>query len=221
MLALLGSAESHGATLVRKAEVTAIGKMPEGYALRVANDGENFVLNARLVVNSAGLWAQHMASRIDALPRRFVPPLRLAKGSYAILSVKSPFRHLVYPVPEPGGLGVHLTLDLGGQARFGPDVQWLDDNDPAHIDYAVPPSLPKSFVPRIAPYWPAIRDEMLAPGYSGVRPKTGGPENPNQDFQIDGPEVHGLPGLVNLFALESPGLTASLAVAEHVGGLLA
>ena len=219
MLALLGGLENHGGTLVRKARVTAIAKMPEGFALTVANDGGEFVLHTRILINSAGLWAQQTAALIDALPRRFVPPLRLAKGNYAILSVKSPFKHLVYPVPEPGGLGVHLTLDLGGQARFGPNVEWLENNDPAAIDYAVPASVPGLFAPRIAKYWPGIKEEMLSPGYSGVRPKTAGPENPNQDFQIEGPQMHGLPGLVNLFAIESPGLTASLAIADHVAEL--
>jgi len=187
----------------------------------VENDGRDFILNARVLINSAGLWAQQTAALIDALPRSFVPPLRLAKGNYAILAGKSPFRHLVYPVPEPGGLGVHLTLDLGGQARFGPNVEWLASNDPAQIDYAVPNSVPKQFAPLIAKYWPGIREEMLSPGYSGVRPKTAGPENPHQDFQIEGPEVHGLPGLVNLFAIESPGLTSSLAIADHVAELVA
>ena len=220
MLALLGDAESNGASLVRKARVTAIAKMPEGYALQVENDGSTFVLNARILINSAGLWAQHVAGLVDALPARFVPPLRLAKGNYAILSGRSPFKHLVYPVPEPGGLGVHLTLDLGGQARFGPNVQWLENSDPAAIDYSVSPSLPKEFAPLIAKYWPGIREDMLSPGYSGVRPKTAGAENPNQDFQMDGPQVHGLPGLVNLFAMESPGLTSSLAVADHVSALV-
>ncbi len=157
---------------------------------------------------------------IEGLDKRFVPPLFLAKGNYATLSGKSPFRHLVYPVPEPGGLGVHLTLDMGGAARFGPNVQWLENNDPAAIDYTVPATLPREFVPRIAAYWPAIREEMLAPGYSGVRPKTGGAKNPNQDFIIEGPAVHGQAGLVNLFAMESPGLTSSLAIAAHVNALL-
>jgi L-2-hydroxyglutarate oxidase LhgO len=221
MLALLGGAESNGASLVRKAQVTAIARGADGYALRIENAGNVFTLQARVLINSAGLWAQHIAGLIEALPPCFVPPLRLAKGNYATLSIKSPFQHLVYPVPETGGLGVHLTLDLGGQARFGPNVQWLESNDPAEIDYAVPSSIAKEFAPRIAQYWPAIREEMLAPGYSGVRPKTAGPENPIQDFQIDGPAVHGLPGLVNLFAMESPGLTSSLAVAEHVASLIA
>ena len=220
MLALLGGAESNGASLVRKALVTKIERIADGYALTVENAATVFTLDARVLINSAGLWAQRIAGLIDALPSRFVPPLRLAKGNYAVLSVKCPFKHLIYPVPEPGGLGVHLTLDLGGQARFGPNVHWLESNDPADIDYAVPLSVPKEFAPRIAQYWPTIREDMLAPGYSGVRPKTAGPENPNQDFQIDGPAVHGLPGLVNLFAMESPGLTSSLAVAEHVASLI-
>jgi L-2-hydroxyglutarate oxidase LhgO len=220
MLALLGDAESAGASLVRDAEVTAIARDGDAYILTVTNAGETLTLKTRILVNSAGLWAQKIAGLIEGLDPRFVPPLFLAKGNYATLSVKSPFRHLVYPVPEPGGLGVHLTLDMGGGARFGPNVQWLENNDPAAIDYTVPPALPREFTPRIAAYWPAIREEMLAPGYSGVRPKTGGAQNPQQDFAIDGPAIHGQPGLVNLFAIESPGLTSSLAIAAHVEALL-
>jgi L-2-hydroxyglutarate oxidase LhgO len=221
MLALLGDAESAGASLVRDAEVTAIAREGQGYVLTVRNAGEKLILKTRILVNSAGLWAQKVAGLIEGLDKRFVPPLFLAKGNYATLSVKSPFRHLVYPVPEPGGLGVHLTLDMGGAARFGPNVQWLDNNDPAAIDYTVSPDLAREFTPRIAAYWPAIREEMLAPGYSGVRPKTGGAKNPLQDFVIEGPAIHGQTGLVNLFAMESPGLTSSLAIAAHVEALLA
>jgi L-2-hydroxyglutarate oxidase LhgO len=219
-LALLGDAESAGASLVRDAEVIAIARDGDAYVLTVNNAGETLILKTRILVNSAGLWAQKIAGLIEGLDRRFVPPLFLAKGNYATLSVKSPFRHLVYPVPEPGGLGVHLTLDMGGGARFGPNVQWLDNNDPAAIDYTVSPALPREFAPRIAAYWPAIREEMLAPGYSGVRPKTSNAQNPNQDFVINGPAIHGQPGLVNLFAMESPGLTSSLAIAAHVEALL-
>jgi L-2-hydroxyglutarate oxidase LhgO len=221
MLALLGDAESAGASLVRDAEVTAIARDGQDYLLTVRNAGQTLILKSRILVNSAGLWAQKVAGLIEGLDQRYVPPLFLAKGNYATLSVKSPFRHLVYPVPEPGGLGVHLTLDMGGAARFGPNVQWLDNNDPAAIDYTVPPDLPREFTPRIAAYWPAIREEMLAPGYSGVRPKTGGAKNPLQDFVIEGPAFHGQTGLVNLFAMESPGLTSSLAIAAHVEALLA
>jgi L-2-hydroxyglutarate oxidase LhgO len=220
MLALLGDAEGAGAHLVRGAQVTAIARADDGYRLTVDNDGETFALECRLLVNSAGLWAQDIAARVEGLDRRFVPPLFLAKGNYATLTVKSPFRHLVYPVPEPGGLGVHLTFDMAGAARFGPNVEWLDNNDPAAIDYTVPPGLPEQFAPRIAQYWPMVTAAMLAPGYSGVRPKTAGPKEPSADFRIEGPWVHGLPGLVNLFGIESPGLTASLAIADHVEELL-
>jgi L-2-hydroxyglutarate oxidase LhgO len=213
MLALLGDMN-----LVRGSIVTAIGRDGENWSLSVRSGGEDIALKARLVVNAAGLWAQSLASRIEGLED--VPPLILAKGSYAGLSGKSPFRHLVYPVPEPGGLGVHVTLDMGGRARFGPNVEWLPGNDPASIDYTVSPDIIAGFVPVIASYWPGIKADMLAPDYAGVRPKLSGPGQPNADFRIDGPRSHGLPGLVNLFGIESPGLTASLAIAEHVAELL-
>jgi L-2-hydroxyglutarate oxidase LhgO len=213
MLALLGDR-----TLVRGAQVTAARRTDEGWHLSVQSEGEAIALQARLVVNAAGLWAQSVASRIEGLSD--IPPLFLAKGNYAGLSVKSPFRHLVYPIPEPGGLGVHVTLDMGGRARFGPNVEWLASNDPADIDYTVSSDIAARFAPVIASYWPGVRAEMLAPDYAGVRPKLSGAGQPNADFRIDGPQVHGLPGLVNLFGMESPGLTASLAIADHVAGLL-
>ena len=214
MLALLGDN-----TLVRGARVTAIRPKQDGWVLSVQSEDEEIALQTRLVINAAGLWAQSLASRIEGL--RDIPPLFLAKGNYAGLSVKSPFRHLVYPVPEPGGLGVHVTLDMGGRARFGPNVEWLASNDPAQIDYTVPADLPARFAPVIASYWPGVKADLLAPDYAGVRPKLSGPGQANADFRIDGPQVHGLPGLVNLFGIESPGLTASLAIADHVAGLLA
>lgn len=176
------------------------------------------VLETRLVVNAAGLWAQNVAARIEGL--RDVPPLYLAKGNYASLSAKAAFHHLVYPLPEPGGLGMHVTLDMGGHARFGPDVEWLATQDPAQIDYTVAPGVAARFAPLIARWWPGIREEMLTPDYAGVRPKLVAAGVPNADFRIDGPAVHGLPGLVNLFGIESPGLTASLAIAEQVENLL-
>src|SRR5471032_1078838 len=142
MLALLGDR-----TLVRDSEVTAIARRGDGWSLSVQSGGETIALEARIVINAAGLWAQTLASRIEGLAD--IPPLFLAKGSYAGLSVKSPFRHLVYPVPEPGGLGVHLTLDMGGRARFGPNVEWLAGHDPAAIDYTVAPDIAAAFVPRI------------------------------------------------------------------------
>ncbi|HSS15315.1 MAG TPA: NAD(P)/FAD-dependent oxidoreductase [Rhizomicrobium sp.] len=213
MLALLGDM-----TLVRGASVTHIRREADGWALAVSSTDEDIALRARLVVNAAGLWAQSLASRIEGL--KDIPPLTLAKGNYAGLSVKSPFQHLIYPVPEPGGLGVHVTLDMGGRARFGPNVEWLTSNDPAAIDYTVPGDIAARFAPVIATYWPGITQEMLSPDYAGVRPKLTGPGQPNADFRIDGPQAHGLPGLVNLFGIESPGLTASLAIARHVADLL-
>jgi L-2-hydroxyglutarate oxidase LhgO len=220
MLALLGGAEDAGARLVRDAEVKASARTANGYRLAVENDGDVLELNCRILVNSAGLWAQKIASLVEGLDPTLVPPLFLAKGSYATLPARSPFRHLVYPLPEPGGLGVHLTLDMAGAARFGANVEWLESNDPAGIDYAVSSKLPVLYAPLIAAWWPALPRAMLAPGYSGVRPKLSGPGAANADFRIDGPRLHGLPGLVNLFGIESPGLTASLAIAEHVKGFL-
>ena len=214
MLALLGDL-----TLVKNSDVATIRRNADGWSLVVRNDGEDMVLNTRLLVNAAGLWAQRVARHIEGL--NDIPALHLAKGSYASLAVKSPFTHLVYPVPEPGGLGVHVTLDMGGRARFGPNVEWLSSNDPAGIDYTVSPGIAAQFTPVIAHYWPGVQEEMLTPDYSGVRPKLSGPGQANADFRIDGPAAHGLPGLVNLFGIESPGLTASLAIAEHVAALLA
>jgi L-2-hydroxyglutarate oxidase LhgO len=213
MLALLGDL-----TLVREAEVSAIRRSTDGWQLAVHSDGEDISLEARIVINAAGLWAQDVARRIEGLTD--VPPLYLAKGSYAALSIRSPFTHLVYPVPEPGGLGVHVTLDMGGRARFGPDVEWLASNDPAAIDYTVSPGIADAFAPRIARWWPGVSAKMLSPDYAGLRPKLSAQGEANADFRIDGPAAHSLPGLVNLFGIESPGLTASLAIAEHVENLL-
>ena len=220
MLALLGDAEAASVSLVRGAEVMSVTRQSGRYRLAVQNAGETMALETVLLVNCAGLWASRLARRIEPLDPGFVPPTFLAKGNYVTLNGRSPFRHLVYPVPEAGGLGVHLTLDMGGGARFGPDVEWLTCDDPAQIDYAVSPGAPARFTPRIAAYWPKVTDAMLAPGYSGIRPKIGGRENPNADFRIDGPATHGLGGLVNLFGIESPGLTASLAIARKVEGML-
>jgi len=221
MLALLGEAQSAGADLARNAEVTAIAKGADGFRLTVYNAGETMTLETPILINSAGLWASKVAGMIDALDPRFVPSTALAKGSYVILTARNPFRHLIYPLPIPGGLGVHLTLDLSGAARFGPDVEWLPIHDPAAIDYAVLANLPDLFAPVIAAYWPKVTAAMLAPGYSGVRPKAGGRQNPDADFRIEGPATHGVDGLVNLLGIDSPGLTASLAIAERVKDLVA
>ena len=168
-------------------------------------------LSCHELINCAGLSAPDVASRIVGLLPHHVPTARLCKGSYFSFSGRAPFRHLVYPAPESAGLGVHMTLDLGGQARFGPDVEWVD-----HVDYRVDPRRADGFYEAIRRYWPALPDDSLQPAYSGVRPKITGPTEPAADFIISDPATHGVPGLVNLFGIESPGLTSCLALAERV-----
>jgi L-2-hydroxyglutarate oxidase LhgO len=168
-------------------------------------------LSCRELINCAGLSAPEVASRIEGLPVRHVPQAWLCKGSYFSFSGPAPFRHLVYPAPESAGLGVHMTLDLGGQARFGPDVEWV-----GQVDYRVDPRRGEGFYQEIRRYWPALPDGSLQPAYSGIRPKISGPGEPAADFIISGPSEHGVPGLVNLFGIESPGLTSCLALAERV-----
>ena len=211
MLALLGDAEAHGAMLaflspLESARVTSDGRIE----LRVGG-AEPMHLAARTVVNAAGLTAPSLAKRIEGYPQAKAPPEFYAKGNYYSLVGKSPFSRLVYPVPEPGGLGVHVTIDMGGQARFGPDVEWVD-----RIEYAVDPRRADKFYAAIRRYWPQLPDGALAPGYAGIRPKIAGPKEPAPDFVIQGPAEHGVQGLVNLFGIESPGLTASLALAVDV-----
>jgi L-2-hydroxyglutarate oxidase LhgO len=171
-------------------------------------------LECSLLVNAAGLSAPAVARSIDSMPIDLIPRAYLAKGNYFSCSARAPFSRLIYPVPEPGGLGVHLTLDMAGQARFGPDVEWVDT-----IDYAVDPTRAERFYPAIRRYWPTLPDGALMPSYSGIRPKIVPPAVAAQDFLIQGPSDHGVAGLINLFGIESPGLTSSLAIADYVGGL--
>lgn len=216
MLALLGDAEAAGAALALRSPLMAAEVDGDGFLLQVGGD-EPMALRCRELVNAAGLGAWDAARRIIGLDAAAVPARRLAKGNYFSLATgRSPFSRLVYPIPEDGGLGVHLTLDLGGQARFGPDVEWLDDDDPERIDYAVNPRRGDSFYASIRRYWPGLPDGALQPAYSGVRPKLSGPGEPAADFMAQGPAENGVPGLVNLFGIESPGLTSSLALAELV-----
>jgi len=210
MLALLGDAEQHGAMLALQSTVVSANLTGQGMTLEV--DGEAaMTLQADLVVNSAGLSAPAVANLMEGFTPSLIPKPYLAKGNYFSLSGKSPFSRLIYPVPEAGGLGVHLTLDLGGQARFGPDVEWVEE-----IDYHVAPERCARFYGAIRHYWPGLSDDALQPAYSGIRPKIVGPGEPDADFMIQGPAVHGVRGLVNLFGIESPGLTSSLAIAEQV-----
>jgi L-2-hydroxyglutarate oxidase LhgO len=209
MLALLGDAEAHGATLVCGSGVKSAEVHAEGIELHL--EESDTTLRAKLLVNCAGLGAPQLAQAIRGFPQQHVPRAWLAKGNYFTLSGRSPFRRLVYPVPEPGGLGIHLTLDLGGRARFGPDVQWIE-----RLDYEVNAARGESFYAAIRRYWPALADGALQPAYAGIRPKISGPGEPAADFRIEGPETHGVPGVIHLFGIESPGLTASLAIADYV-----
>ncbi|SEM40671.1 L-2-hydroxyglutarate oxidase LhgO [Pseudoxanthomonas sp. GM95] len=214
MLALQGDAEHHGALLALRAPVTALRCEEEGFVIEVGGDAP-MRLHAQTLVNSAGHGAPLLAAQMQGLPARAVPRHWYAKGSYFSLAGRTPFSHLVYPLPEPGGLGTHLTLDLAGRARFGPDVEWVDG-----LDYALDPTRGERFYAAIRRYWPALPDHALQPAYTGIRPKISGPGEPNADFRIDGPAEHGIAGLVNLFGIESPGLTSSLAIADHVCALL-
>ena len=210
MLALLGEAEDHGALLAYGSPVDKITQKPGGWEVRVGDTS----VEAAVVVNAAGLGAQAVAGSIDALAPACIPRRFLAKGCYFTYSGAVPFTHLIYPLPVPGGLGTHLTLDLAGAARFGPDVHWVDA-----IDYAVDPALKPRFLAAAQRIWPAIDPERLQPGYAGIRPKIVGPGEPAADFILQGEAAHGLAGLVNLFGIESPGLTAALPMAERVVGL--
>lgn len=209
MLGFLGDAEDRGAMVAFHAPVERGEVVPGGFELEVGG-GAPMRLRCRTLVNAAGLHAQETARRIAGVPPETVPPAYLAKGNYFSLAGRSPFSRLVYPIPEPGGLGVHVTVDLGGQARFGPDVEWVD-----RIDYAVDPSRADRFYGAVRRYWPGLRDGALLPGYAGIRPKLVPQGAPDADFLIQGPDAHGVPGLVNLYGIESPGLTASLAVAAE------
>lgn len=209
MLSLQGDLENAGGVLALKSAVdrAACGN---GSIDLIASDGT--ALRCRTVVNAAGLAAPRLAARFAGLSAAHVPTPSFAKGNYFTLSGRAPFSHLIYPVPEPGGLGIHLTLDLGGQAKFGPDVQWVDSPD----DLVVDPVRGESFYGEVRRYWPALPEGALQAGYAGIRPKLSGADMPASDFVIAGPATHGVPGLVNLFGIESPGLTSSLAIAEYV-----
>ena len=214
MLSLLGDAENAGAVVVFHSPVRAIRIVRDGIELDAGHDAADQIC-ARWVINAAGLSAVELAERTAGFPLGEVPRSYLAKGSYFSLVGRAPFSRLVYPVPEPGGLGVHLTLDLAGQARFGPDVEWVDS-----VDYAVDPRRADRFYAAIRTYWPALNDGALQAAYSGVRPKISGPGMPAADFRIDGPTRHRVPGVVNLFGIESPGLTAALSIARQVAGIV-
>jgi L-2-hydroxyglutarate oxidase LhgO len=224
MLALQGDLERSGGQVALRSAVLGACFVPGRPALvRLHAEGEVFELEARQVVNAAALGACALASAFEGLAPEHVPRPRWAKGSYFSLAARAPADCLVYPAPVDAWLGVHLTLDLAGQARFGPDLEWLPEGtEPADIDFRVEPARAAGFAEAVARYWPGLLKlpaGALQPAYSGVRPKIHGPGEPAPDFRIDGPERHGVAGLVNLFGIESPGLTSALAIGEHVAAM--
>lgn len=216
MLAYQGDAENAGAQCVFHTPLVSGRACPEGgFELQFGGD-EAMNLRCNVLINSAGLQAPALARRIEGVPAASIPTDYLCKGSYFTLSGRAPFSRLIYPVPQHAGLGVHLTLDMGGQAKFGPDTEWVGTED-----YTIDPARAEVFYAAVRSYWPALPDDALTPGYTGIRPKISGPHEPAADFVIAGPATHGVPGLVNLFGIESPGLTSSLALAEETLARLA
>lgn len=212
MLNLVGDIEAAGSSVVLHSKITRVEKNKEGFNVEV--DGE-LAACSRLFVNSAGLWATDVAHSIEGTNDYRPRTTRFARGHYFAHAGRSPFSHLIYPVPVDGGLGIHATNDLSGAARFGPDVQWIDG-----VDYSFPDDLLLPFTEAIRRYYPNLDAEKLHPDYTGIRPKLSKPGEPPADFEIEGPSSHGVSGLVNLYGMESPALTASLAIAEHVCELL-
>lgn len=212
MLALLGDLENADGLLALNSPLERAQCSPDAIHLE-ARDGTR--ISARTVVNAAGLHAPDLARRFAGLDPAHVPRAAYAKGNYFTLSGRAPFSRLIYPVPEAAGLGVHLTLDLGGQAKFGPDVQWVDGPD----DLVVDAGRAQGFYAEVRKYWPGLRDGALAAGYAGIRPKIHEPQEPAADFVIQGPRQHGVAGLVNLFGIESPGLTSALAIGAYVSDM--
>ena len=210
MLAYQGDAENAGAQCVFHTPLES-GKVRSdgGFELQFGG-AEAMSLSCNVLINASGLHAPTLARRIEGIPESSIPTEYLCKGSYFTLQTRAPFTRLIYPTPHHAGLGVHLTLDLGGQAKFGPDTEWIDK-----VDYDIDPSRCEGFYEAVRSYWPGMQDGTLSPGYTGIRPKISGPHEPAGDFMIVGPATHGIPGLVNLFGIESPGLTSSLAIAEE------
>ncbi|HYJ41924.1 MAG TPA: NAD(P)/FAD-dependent oxidoreductase [Steroidobacteraceae bacterium] len=209
MLALQGDMENAGGTLVCDCRVESLARSNGGFLVKTAGDSATEI-EARFVVNSAGLDAVGLLGRIEGYPQERIPKMHLGRGNYFTVAARSPFKHLIYPVPHAAGLGIHATLDLGKRVRFGPDVEWIDK-----IDYSVNTARAPLFYDAIRRYWPGLADGALMPDYTGIRPKLHGPGEPQPDFRIESAADHGLPGLVNLLGIESPGLTSSLAIGDY------
>jgi L-2-hydroxyglutarate oxidase LhgO len=223
MLSLLGGFEDAGGMIAYQSPLISakpVGNNAHGgYELEIGG-ADGMQIQTKLLINCAGMSAPAVAQKIEGLAKEQIPKAYFAKGNYFSLSGKSPFSHLIYPIPEPGGLGVHLTLDMGGQAKFGPDVQWLDIDSEEQIDYTVDPKRGEGFYEAVRRYWPGLKEGSLQPDYSGVRAKIVPPNALAGDFCFNGPQDHGLHGLFNLYGFESPGLTSSLAIATYLEGKL-
>ena len=221
MLSLLGGFEDAGGMIAYQSPLISAkpmgSKAQDGFELEIGGS-DAMKIQTKLLINCAGMSAPAIAKKIEGLAQEQIPKAYFAKGNYFSLSGKSPFKHLIYPIPEPGGLGVHLTLDMGGQAKFGPDVEWLEIDDENQIDYTVNPKRGESFYAAVRKYWPGLKDNALQPDYSGVRAKIVPPNVPAGDFCFNTPKDHGLEGLFNLYGFESPGLTSSLAIAKYLEG---
>lgn len=221
MLSLLGGFEDAGGMVAYQSPLISakpIGQNAKsGFELEIGG-ADGMRIQAKLLINCAGMSAPAVAQRIEGLSQQQIPKAYFAKGNYFSLSGKSPFNHLIYPIPEPGGLGVHLTLDMAGQAKFGPDVEWLEIDKENQIDYTVNPARGEGFYEAVRRYWPGLKDKALQADYSGVRSKIVPPNAPAGDFCFNTPKDHGLEGLFNLYGFESPGLTSSLAIAQHLEG---
>lgn len=214
MLAYQGDLEAHGGVVALGSPLVGGRTIEGGFELNVGGE-EPSTLRCREVINCGGLGAQQVAQMIEGIPPASIPQQYLSRGCYFTLAGRAPFSHLIYPLPNNAGLGVHLTIDMGGQARFGPDTEWVDA-----VDYTVDPSRGDAFYDSVRAYYPDLPDGSLMPGYSGIRPKISGPNETAADFMIQGPETHGITGWVALYGIESPGLTSSLAIAEYVTRLL-
>jgi len=219
MLSLLGGFEDAGGMIAYHSPLISAKPIAQaaegGFELDIGGP-DGMKLQTKLLINCAGMSAPAIAQKIEGIEKDQIPKAYFAKGNYFSLSGKSPFTHLIYPIPEPGGLGVHLTLDMAGQAKFGPDVQWLDIENEEQIDYTVDPKRSEGFYEAVRRYWPELKDNSLQPDYSGVRAKIVPPNSPAGDFCFNAPQDHGLQGLYNLYGFESPGLTSSIAIAQYL-----
>jgi len=223
MLSLLGGFEDAGGMIAYHSPLMSakpIGQSAEGGFELDIGGADGMKIKTKILINCAGMSAPAVAQKIEGLHQEQIPKAYFAKGNYFSLSGKSPFTHLIYPIPEPGGLGVHLTLDMAGQAKFGPDVEWLEIENEEQIDYTVNPKRGEGFYEAVRRYWPELKDNSLQPDYSGVRAKIVPPNTPAGDFCFNAPQDHGLQGLYNLYGFESPGLTSSIAIARHLEGLI-